>query len=188
MPRAFEKTSTKQGDSAEDTARETPKPRALFFVELCDMNTDRRTQEPATMIATDSRVRVEPNGTEPAVEAVERQPTAVPKNGTSGPGSVLIATLVWGGLGLFWAVKNDTAREFLARWWWAFAAGFVLINGLLLLGGFRRWFKGAAVQKKTAVVVFVVIPALLTGIGGIVFLAPQHPIIFLRLLVVDAGF
>ena len=134
------------------------------------------------MIATDSRVRVEPNGTEPAVGAVEQQPTAVPKNGTSGPGSVLIATLVWGGLGLFWALKNDTAREFLARWWWAFAAGFVLINGLLLLGGFRRWFKGAAVQKKTAVVVFVVIPALLTGIGGIVFLAPQHQIIFLRLV------
>src|SRR2546423_15076292 len=138
------------------------------------MNTDHRTQKPATMTATDFRVRVEPNGTEPAAEAVEQQPTAVPKNGTPGPGSVLIATLVWGGLGLFWALKNDTAREFLARWWWAFAAGFGLMNGLLLLGGVKRWFKGAPVQKNTAVVDFVVIPAPVTGIGGIDFLAPHH--------------
>jgi hypothetical protein len=146
------------------------------------MNEDRKIEEAAPFEITNTAPRVEPNGTAPVGEKVEAPVSSATKTDPPGPGALLVGVLFWAGLGLFWALKNEAAREVLTRWWWAFAGGFVVIVGLILLSGFKRWFKGAAVQKKTAVVVFAVIPALLMGIGGVVFLPPQRQIIVLRLV------
>ena len=51
--------------------------------------------------------------------------TSQAKPDQPGPGTLLIGMLFWAGLGLFWALKNDTAREFLGRWWWAVVIAFV---------------------------------------------------------------
>src|SRR6266576_3724824 len=108
------------------------------------MNGDRRTEELPPVATTDPPPRIESNGTAPVIETAAQPTTSQAKPDQPGPGTLLIGMLFWAGLGLFWALKNDTAREFLGRWWWAVVIAFVLITTVVVYGGVKRWFVKAA--------------------------------------------
>jgi hypothetical protein len=143
------------------------------------MNNNRLIDKPDAAIQTGGLEQKPQSGN---IESVPETRADTPPKKEPGAGGLLLGLLFWAGLIVFWASKNDTAREFLIHWWWAFLGALVLVVGFVLSGWFRRWFRAAAAQKQTAVVVFVVIPFLLACIGGIVFLPPPHQIIVLRIV------
>jgi riboflavin transporter FmnP len=89
-----------------------------------------------------------------------------------GPFPLVIGFLFWVVVILWWVWKNsETARRFLQDWWWAVGAGTCLaVIIFCVVGPLRRWFAKAAAEKRTGVVVFAVLPALLVAIGTIVLL------------------
>src|SRR6516162_9739849 len=80
----------------------------------------------------------------------------------------------------FVAWNVDAAREFLYQWWWAIGTAVLLVAALLFVPQFRRWFAKLAEEKRTGIVVFVVLPLLLAAIGTIVLLPPAYEIPVVR--------
>jgi hypothetical protein len=146
------------------------------------MNGDRKIEESAPGAITVPGPRIEPNGTAPVSETGPRPAPSAAQTEQPGPATLLIGVLFWVGLGLFWALRNETARDFLGRWWWAFTIGFALITGWLLYRVVQRWYVKAAAPKQTALVVFVVIPLLLISIGGVGFLSRPYQVVVLRVV------
>jgi hypothetical protein len=94
---------------------------------------------------------------------------------------VLIGCLFWViGIPLAVAMFFDAGRKFLQHWWWAVGAGIILLAALFLIKRFRDWFAKLAEEKRTAFVVFAVLPLLLVAIGTIVLLPRPNQITVVR--------
>ena len=78
------------------------------------------------------------------------------------------------------AIFFDAGRKFLHHWWWAIGTGIILLVVPFLVPGFRRWFAKLAEEKRTAFVVFGVLPLLLVAIGTIVLLPRPYQVTVLR--------
>jgi hypothetical protein len=82
---------------------------------------------------------------------------------------------------LFGVVWNKPEGEkFLTRWWVEICAGIALVLLFVLSMVFRRWFARTTAERRTGVVVFAFLPALLIGMGAIALLPAPHQIIALR--------
>ena len=127
--------------------------------------------------------QAEKTAEEPDPKATDGKPATSGESATErAPGTLVFGMLLWLGAILWGVSQNDTARAFLLRWWWGVGGTILLLVLITLVGPFKRWLGAAAAEKRTAIVVFVLIPLLLSGICAIVLLSPVHQIIVLRLV------
>lgn len=123
-------------------------------------------------------------GEAPAQTPSGEKPNTPGGNGgeKGGPWTLLIGMLFWIGMILWGVSRNDAGLAFLVHWWWAIAALVLLLAVLTMAGGFKKWFSTAAAEKRTGLVVFVLIPILLMGIGAIVLLPYDYQTIVPRVI------
>jgi hypothetical protein len=83
--------------------------------------------------------------------------------------SLLILFAIW--------VYLPGGRDLLLRWSWQIGGGIALI---IAIGLGLIWFRKTTTGRRTGAFVFIVIPMLIIGIGAIVLLPDDKPIIVLR--------
>ena len=88
--------------------------------------------------------------------------------------------MVWVIVGGIFALVNDTSRNFIFRWWWAFAlvAGAALIAILMPIG--QRWLSRSTATTRAAIFIFVILPALLILVGSVAVLPQSYQLTALR--------
>ena len=92
---------------------------------------------------------------------------------------VIIGCLLWV-IPLAVAMFFDAGRKFLYHRWWAVGAGIILLAALFFVERFRVWFAKLAEEKRTGILVFIVLPLLLVAIGTIVLLPRPYQITVVR--------
>jgi hypothetical protein len=80
--------------------------------------------------------------------------------------------------GVVW--NKPEGEKFLSRWWVEICAGIALVLLFVLSMLFRRWFARTTAERRTGVVVFAFLPALLIGMGAIALLPLTQQIMALR--------
>jgi hypothetical protein len=98
----------------------------------------------------------------------------------SSVGVVVFACLFWGAIILGSVWSSEGGRAFLIRWQRELLFGLAIAASLLIALGVWRWFHGSDAQRRTGVIVFVFLPALLFGIGAIALLPPARQVVALR--------
>ena len=94
---------------------------------------------------------------------------------------VIIGCLIWViVIPLAVAMFFDAGRKFLYHRWWAVGAGIILLAALFFVERFRVWFAKLAEEKRTGILVFIVLPLLLVAIGTIVLLPRPYQITVVR--------
>ena len=121
-----------------------------------------------------------PEAGTPQDVAGQRTEPPRPLKGTDIVG-VIFGLLFWVFIigGLVWK-NSEAGRAFITQWWWTLGVALGIGVIIALSKAVKRWFTGAEAEKRTGIIVFVVLPLLLGGIGAIVLLSPTKQIIILR--------
>lgn len=119
-------------------------------------------------------------------ETTEKKPPAGLKANEVQPSAntelvpLMIGTGFWVGLIILIAWFTEAGKIFLTKYWWLVAIGLSVLIFLGCLPRIIRWLRQTSPATRTALIVFVVIPMLLGGIGAIVRLEPTKQVVVLR--------
>jgi hypothetical protein len=80
----------------------------------------------------------------------------------------------------FLALSNETSRDFIFRWWWAFGLVGLVALAVVTLPAGRRWLSGTGPTTRAALLIFVVLPLLLGAVGSVAVLPWAYQITALR--------
>lgn len=95
--------------------------------------------------------------------------------------TAIFGILFWGCVivgGLYW--QSSTARAFLDQWWMYVLGLVVVFCVLVCLPSIRSGIRSASAEVRTGLIVFLVLPLLLLGIGTVVFLPMDSRLVVLR--------
>lgn len=110
-----------------------------------------------------------------------RAPRTVLTTEAKGSGTIssIIGTVGFIGLMLF---INDSTRPFLVRWWWVLVAVAVVVGLAWVFKPTRAWLAGRNANTRAAMVIFVVVPLLVTAVGTVAVLPTRYQLTALRVV------
>lgn len=108
-------------------------------------------------------------------------PPVVLTSESQGGGTIssIIGTIGFIGVMLF---INDSTRPFLVRWWWVPVAVAVVVGAAWVFKPTRDWLAGRNANTRAAMVIFVVVPLLVTSVGSVVVLPTRYQLTALRVV------
>lgn len=96
--------------------------------------------------------------------------------------SIVAGILFWGVVIGVVALTSDTARDFLAGWRWAAVAVAAVVAVTFLVAPVRRRLQAQTSTTRAALVIFVVVPLLLAGVGSVTMLPQTYQLTVLRVV------
>jgi len=96
--------------------------------------------------------------------------------------SIVAGVLFWGVVIGIVALTSDTARDFLAGWRWAAVAVAAVVAVTFLVAPVRRRLQAQTSTTRAALVIFVVVPLLLAGVGSVTVLSQAYQLVVLRVV------